>query len=137
MKTAIIYKSFLGTTKKYAQWLGEELGANVFGFGQIKKEELGEYDIIVISSGTYASWMPLVSYVKKVWGYIKDKKVVIVAVGAAPPDVEWSIRSYKKIPQNIREKVKYFKLSPKSVEKTAGIAKKENINPVVKYIKSL
>jgi menaquinone-dependent protoporphyrinogen IX oxidase len=137
MKTAIIYKSFLGTTQKYAQWLREELGADIFEFGKIKKEKLEAYEIVVVSSGTYASWMPLVGYVKKIWKYIKDKKVVIIAVGIAPPKAGWSIKSYKKIPKNIREKVKYFKLPGKSTGKLAGKVEKENVNPVIEYIKSL
>ena len=40
---------------------------------------------------------------------LKDKKVILIAVGAAPMDDSWSIRSYEKIPQHIRDGIKYFK----------------------------
>lgn len=137
MKIAVIYKSFLGSTGKYAEWLSEEINADVFKFGQIKKDQFDNYDIVIISSGTYIGWMPLKGYLKKVWQYIKDKNVVVVAVGAAPEDDEWSIKSYERIPIDIRSKIKYFKIPGKLGKQTAKDIKKENLESIFKYIRSL
>jgi len=137
MKTAVIYKSFLGTTEKYAKWLSEEINAALFKFGQIKRDQFDNYDILIVSSGTYASWMPLTGYLKRIWQYIKNKKVVVAAVGAVPEDDEWSKKSYEKIPIAIRSKIKYFKIPGKLGKQTDKDIKKENLEPIIKYIRSL
>jgi len=137
MGTVVIYKSFLGATGKYVKWLSEEINADVFKFGQIKKDQFDNYDIIIISSGTYIGWMPLAGYIKKIWQYIKDKKVVVMAVGMAPEDDEWSKKSYKKIPIDIRSKIKYFKIPGKLGKQTTKDFKRENLELIIKYIRSL
>jgi flavodoxin len=47
MKTAIIYRSFLGTTKKYAEWLHGEVESDIFRPGQLSKARLAEYDLVI------------------------------------------------------------------------------------------
>lgn len=46
-KTAVIYKSEYGSTKKYAQWIAEELGADLLEAAKTKAAELRGYDIIL------------------------------------------------------------------------------------------
>ena len=55
MKTIIVYKSFLGTTKKYAQWLASDLKADILTFSQVKNEIFEKHDTVIVASGTYAS----------------------------------------------------------------------------------
>lgn len=137
MKTVVIYKSFLGTTRTYAQWLKEELDCDIKKFSQIGDGELKGYDLMIISSGTYVGYMPLIGFLKKKWEIIKDKKVVVVAVGVAPENEEWSQKSYEKIPAHIREKIKYFKLAGKMGNiKPAGEVKKENLDRIIHYTES-
>jgi len=81
--------------------------------------------------------MPLAGYIKKIWQYIKDKKVVVMAVGMAPEDDEWSKKSYKKIPIDIRSKIKYFKIPGKLGKQTTKDFKRENLELIIKYIRSL
>ncbi|MBD3207989.1 MAG: hypothetical protein GF370_00860 [Candidatus Nealsonbacteria bacterium] len=137
MKTAIIYKTVLGTTKQYAEWLEEEIQADLLEFDEADKEKLKGYDVIVVGSGTYATKMPLVGYLKKVWEIIKDKQVVILAVGAAPADDEMTKKAYQTIPGEIRERAKYFKLQGKIWKQFESEVKKENLDPVVDYLKSI
>ena len=37
MKTAILYRSFWGTTKQYAEWLHEEIESDIFKHNKVKK----------------------------------------------------------------------------------------------------
>lgn len=76
MKTVIVYQSYLGTTKKYAHWLEEKTGANLWSMKQIGGKALADYDKIVIMSGTYASSMPMIKYLQNNWEYIKDKEII-------------------------------------------------------------
>jgi flavodoxin len=137
MKIAIVYKSFLGTTKQYAQWLEEMTGGIAYRWGEVTKTDLEGSDIIVIASGTYVGWMPLAGYLKKNWEVLKKKKVVVVAVGAEPAGSEASKTSYEKIPSDIREKIQYFKISGKIVSDPEGLVKKENLDPIVEHINKL
>lgn len=136
MKTLIIYKSYLGTTKKYAEWLVEETKGDIFQMKEKKKIDWNLYDKVVIMSGTYAGWMPLARFLKKNWDKIVNKKTVVIAVGAAPEDDPWSQKTYLKIPGTIRQKIKYFKIfgsMPKD-EKSVGQVKKENLNRIIKEL---
>jgi menaquinone-dependent protoporphyrinogen IX oxidase len=139
MKTIIAYKTKTGTTKQYAQWLGEALEVRPLSYSEIKPDDLKTCDACVVMSGTYASLMPLTKFLKKHWDLIKDKKVAVVAVGMAPPEVGWSKFSYKQIPKPIREKIKYWKLPGMKDGKMAENlppVKKENLDPVIEYLGS-
>jgi flavodoxin len=135
MKIAVVYKSILGSTKKYATWLSEQLNGDLFKFNEINKEILLEYDIIVVSSGTYAGQMPLVSFLKKNWPVLSQKKVFVVAVGMAPAEDKASKSSYEMIPGYIRENIEYVKL-PGKLLKTgpAGEVTEKKLEPIVDKI---
>ncbi len=137
MSTVIIYRSRFGTTKQYAEWLHEEIESDIYKHNQIDTQSLSKYDVVILCAGTYAGGISLNGYLKKHWDILQDKKVVYMAIGIAPADVEWSIRSYKKIPEQIRESIKYFKLPGKMGSLEVAPIKKENLNPVSEYIKSL
>ena len=54
MKTAVIYISQTGCTKKYAEWIAEKSGADLFTCKDAKKKKasfFAEYDAII-----YAGW---------------------------------------------------------------------------------
>jgi len=44
-KISVIYKSKHGTTKRYAQWIAEELEAQFFEASNIKPSQLMSYDV--------------------------------------------------------------------------------------------
>ena len=103
----------------------------------MRDEELKGYDSVIVMSGTYAAGMPLIDFLKSKWEVIKDKNVVVVAVGIAPENVPYSQRSYEKIPAYIRERIKYFKIPGKmGFIKTAGEVKKENLDRIIEYIRN-
>lgn len=138
MKRAIIYKSFLGSTKQYAQWLAEDTQSDIFKFGEISDAKLKEYDQIVVMSGTYASFMPLVKFLKKKWPVLKDKKVIVAAVGCAPIDDPMRKTSYDRIPEEIRAKIEYVKVMGATpfanAEKKSQEIKKENLGSVLEKL---
>ena len=99
MKTLIIYTSQTGFTKKYAQWIADEMSADIYDLNDVKKKEkdfFGGYEAIV-----YAGWCMAGSVVKSKWfldkaeGW-KGKRLAIVAVGASPnenPEVETALKN--------------------------------------------
>jgi len=110
MKDLIVYKSFLGTTKQYAEWVSEYLKADALKFNQASDNDLIGADRIIVMSGTYAGQMPLIGFLEKNWNILKDKKVFVIAVGAVPPQDNMSRASYEKIPEEIRGIIKYIKV---------------------------
>ena len=137
MSTAIIYRSFFGTTRKYAESLREEIDADIYKHSQIDEHALLKYDPIILCAGTYAGWISLRGFLKKYWDALEDRHIVLLVIGAAPADDPWSVRAYEKIPELIRGGMKYFKLPATLKSAEAGKAMKENLAPVVKYIKSV
>ena len=113
MKTLIFYRSYLGATKLYANWLKEALGAEVKKFNQFSPEAVVLADIVVVMSGTYASRMPLTKFLRQHWGVLQNKRVYVVAVGGAPQDADYSKKSYNQIPAEIRAKIQYWKVPGK------------------------
>ena len=137
MSTAIIYRSFLGTTKRYAEWLHEEIESDIYEHSQIDKQSLLKYDLVILCAGTYAGWISLRGYLKRRWDILKDRKVILLATGSIPIDHPWSVRSYEKIPKQIRESIKYFKLSGIRHPQDADEVKKVNLTPIIEYIKKV
>ena len=134
MKTAIIYRSFLGSTKKYAEWLHEEVGSDILKPGKVNKARLNEYDLVIICTGTYIGWISLRGWLEKRWNILREKKVVLLVVGMAPPEQTESITAYNKIPEHIRQEIKYFKLPGTIGSANREQVRKENLQPVVEYI---
>ena len=85
-KGIILYQSKYGATKKYAQWLQESTG---FDLVETKKADINVvkgYDTIILGGGVYASGIAGLSFLKKHYAALKDKKVVVFSVGASPYD---------------------------------------------------
>jgi len=138
MKTVIIYKTRLGSTKKYAEWLNEEIEADIFDYKKDRKNvDFGKYELIILMGGTYATRIPMVKYLKKKWNEIKNKKVIFINVGMAPRDDGNTKISLKQIPKDIFNNIQYYKIPGKMKEEDAGGVKKENLDPTIKYIREL
>lgn len=126
MKTAIIYKTSTGSTKRYAKILAEQYGFDLLTFKEAEDKGFDDYERYIVSSGTYAGRMPLTKFIKRNWDKLENKKIIALAVGVAPANNAWSKFSYKLIPGKIRDKVTYFKI-PGQVEDKPEKELKENL----------
>ena len=87
MKTAVIYTSQTGFTKRYAEWIAEKSKADLFDLKDAQKKNASffdDYDAVI-----YAGWCMAGKVVKSNWFFdkaagLKEKKLAIVAVGASP-----------------------------------------------------
>jgi len=80
-KILVAYKSRYGTTKKYAEWIAEDLDADIFDADNVKPEMLMDYDIVVYGAGLYAEQINGVNLVTKT----PCKKLIVFTVGLADP----------------------------------------------------
>lgn len=86
MKGIVIYKSKYGSTKTYAQWIGEELGFDVVDAKTVKADDLLEYDAIVYGGGLYAEVIAGVNLITKNIEKLSDKKIAVYTTGITPLD---------------------------------------------------
>ncbi|MDF2540829.1 MAG: flavodoxin [Herbinix sp.] len=83
-KTIVIYSSKSGFTKKYAQWLVEELHCDLKEASSVSASDLDAYDTIIYGGGLYAIGLNGVKLITKNFDLLKGKKLVVYAVGATP-----------------------------------------------------
>lgn len=88
IKTIVIYKSRTGFVKKYAEWIAEELAADIFDASKITRNILAAYDNVIYGGSLHAVGINGVKLITKNLGMLKGKKVVVFATGATPPREE-------------------------------------------------
>ena len=81
-KILIMYQSKYGATKKYAEWLSEDLSCDLIETKKADINKIKEYDTIILGGGIYASGIAGISFLKKNYEKLADKKIVVFAVGA-------------------------------------------------------
>ena len=112
MKTLVVYTSQTGFTKKYADWLVEKTGADLFDVKDVQKKPdsfFADYGAIV-----YAGWVMAGKVVKSNWLFSKapswnDKRLAVIAVGGCPneaPEVEQALKTI--VPDELKSKIPAF-----------------------------
>jgi len=84
MRTVVIYKSRTGFTKKYAEWISEELSADIFHASKVTANMLLVYDCVIYGGGLYVVGIDGVKLITQNLDKLKDKKVVVFATGMSP-----------------------------------------------------
>lgn len=84
MKVLVVYWSKTGFTEKYANWIAEELNADLISGKYIEKDLLDDYDMYVFGGSLHAVGIKGAQFIKKNIDIIKDKKTAVFAVGASP-----------------------------------------------------
>ena len=112
-KTLVIYSSKYGYTEKYAQWLAEELNADICDGKNLNEDKLKDYLTVIFGSSLYAGRNKGAITLVKHYEQIKDKKVVLFTVGMYDTNSEGNIIGINKelnkvIAPEIREKIKIF-----------------------------
>ena len=86
MKTAIVYFSQTGFTKQYAEWLAEAVQGDCIAFAEAGKKDFSVYDAVVFGSWCHAGMVRKLSWFKERLPQWTNKKKVVFAVGAMPPE---------------------------------------------------
>ncbi len=83
-KGIIIYQSKYGATKKYVDWLIEKTKFDCIETSNAKIKEIEKYDTIILCGGIYASGIAGLSFFRKNYDILKNKKLAIFCVGVSP-----------------------------------------------------
>lgn len=110
-KSVVIYKSKYGSTKRYAEWIASEIGADLFEASRIKAEDLKKYDIIVFGGFMHAVGVSGVKIITDNFKELMDKRVIIFAVGCSPGrESELNQVLSKNFKEEIKENITFFYL---------------------------
>lgn len=102
MEGIILFKSKYGSVKKYAQWLGEFTGFLIKELSQVSTKEVAQYQWIILCGGIYASGISGIKFISKNMKELKEKNLVIFAVGASHYDEDY----FEKIKKhNLKEEM--------------------------------
>jgi menaquinone-dependent protoporphyrinogen IX oxidase len=80
----VVYRSTSGFTKKYAEWIAEEIKADLFNARKINAETIAKYDVIVFGGSLHAVGINGLKLIKNHMSLFSGKKVIVYAVGASP-----------------------------------------------------
>ncbi len=80
----VVYNSKAGFTKKYAEWIANELNCKISENKKLTLEDIKEYDTIICGGGLYAGGISGANLIKKNYEALKDKNLIVFATGATP-----------------------------------------------------
>lgn len=81
----VVYKSKTGFTKKYAEWIAEELSCDLMAISDFSLDSVTRYDMIIYGSRIHAGKLDGLTRVKEM---TLNKDMVLFATGATPNDAE-------------------------------------------------
>jgi len=83
MKAIVLYRSISGFTKKYAQWIAEELGADLFDCREIEPRALFDYDLIIFGGSLHNGGINGVDIIKRNFTALVGKRNIIFVTGGS------------------------------------------------------
>lgn len=114
-KSIVIYDSKYGSTKRYAQWIAEDLGGDLVAQKDADPRNLDSYDVIVYGGGLYAGGVSGISFLTKNFSKIKDKRILLFTCGLGDPKVPENVKNIrtrldKTLSDEMREVIRIFHL---------------------------
>ncbi len=139
MSTIVIYKSKYGATKRYAEWIAEELGCEIKDASRVKASDLMKYDRIVYGGGLYAEVINGVTLITKNAEVLKDKRIAIFTTAITPLD----LREYydkmvieKNFKSGISDNIKVFNFLGKMITDELSLVHKTALKTLKKIMTS-
>ncbi|MBU3132613.1 flavodoxin domain-containing protein [Clostridium gasigenes] len=84
MKAIVIYKSKTGFTKRYAEWICEELKCEISNYRNLNLSSLDNYDFVIYGSRIHAGKVDGLKNMKKMFVNNEGAKLIVFATGATP-----------------------------------------------------
>lgn len=103
-RTAVIYCSEYGSTKRYAMYIGEQLQGDVFSTSQVK--DISSYETIVYGGGIYGGSLNGSDWLIKNKEELKQKKLILFTCALADLHEEKNIENILKgLKQSLSEEL--------------------------------
>lgn len=85
MKTIVVYSSKYGSTRRYAEWIAQDLGADLTDVSQLTSAQLGKYDTVVFGGGLYAGGLSGAKGFTRHAAVLAGKRLILFTVGLSDP----------------------------------------------------
>jgi menaquinone-dependent protoporphyrinogen IX oxidase len=119
MKGIIIYKGKYNSTRQYAEWLAADLNMPLALSENIHKEQLQNYDLVILGSPVYVGKLLIRKWMKQHVAALQRKKLFLFVVCGTPPDKKERLQKYLQVsvPGEIRNKCETYFLPGRMIMK--------------------
>lgn len=80
----VVYKSSTGFTKKYAEFIAEEMECALADYKTVTADKLSKYDVVIFGTRAHAGMIDGYQKAKKLFEKSNIGKVILFVTGAAP-----------------------------------------------------
>lgn len=109
--TVVVYRSKTGFTKNYAVWLATQLNCTLLEGSKASVKDLSDYDTIIYGGGLYAVGISGIKLITKNFEQLKDKRLIVFAVGASPSSKGITEELVKaNFPKEQQDRIEFFYL---------------------------
>ena len=84
-KTIVLYRSKTGFSKRYAEWIAEDLTCECRSIKGMKLDDLQDYGVVIYGAGVYAGMIAGLGKIKNWMEKSPEKTWIVFATGATPP----------------------------------------------------
>ncbi len=111
MPALVLYKSKYGSTKQYAEWIGEALQAPVRSIDSVQEGELKEAGTVIIGGYVWVGKITAAPFLQKHWNILQGKRVALFSVSGSKPD-DPEVQKYVEasLPADIHAAIRFFPL---------------------------
>lgn len=117
-KNLILYTSKSGSTRRYAEWIQGETGADLRDLEGFDIADLQDYHKLVIGSSTYVGKITASDFLAESFDQLQQHPVFLFSVGLIPAEDEASRESYLMLPQNVRKHLSGYVKLPGKIDRS-------------------
>lgn len=115
MRIVVVYRSRYGHARSYAEWIAEDLGADLIDLAENPTPSFDGATALVLVTPIYAGGLVGAKEFKTQAERAPDAALVGVTVGASNPAVSKNLEAYgtmiaKHFPQSLRSRMRWFHL---------------------------
>lgn len=139
--TVVLYGSKYGSTKQYAEWIAEELNADLLDVNDANLQNIKNYDTIIYGGAVYAGGITGINFIVKNYDQLKNAKLVIFTCGIADPSIDINKENLiknvlKKFPKASADEFALFHLRGAMDYSKMSFLHKTMMSALVKKIKN-
>ena len=86
MKAVVVYYSKTGFSRRYAEWISEELACKAVSYEDRGSIKWDQYDVILFGGGFHAGKINGLKWFKAKLPELAGKKIIVFATGSMPPE---------------------------------------------------
>lgn len=94
MEAVVIYESKTGFTKRYAEWIAEELKCDIFDYESVSLPSITKYSLIIYGTRIHAGKVDGLKKIKAL--FANNTNIIVFATGGTPSAAENTINTIWK-----------------------------------------